>query len=435
MWAIALMPLQKALTLDLGFPLKASEVLMAVAILSLLFDRSRRSEAVSHARAASAVLALALFCSFAFRWLQESPVGAWRGFTRSPETDMAFYFVYGMFAILVFWTLLDFPLEMLKKQLHVATWVCGAATLFQWAMFSSGRTSVLEALNFASEDRDLALGQLTGLAQRSGPFVEGQHLGFVAGFLLLLALWDGKRATAVVALACSVYSQSTTVLIGACAAAAMVVAFAPKANRVVRVLVGAVAGAAALAGSGALRLLFRLQLAKVGIGSAELLERNVSTSMNVRTGKMQIAWTIMTEHPFLGVGPGRFGFFFFDHASSPPFPNYYWNDANRAIAENAYLHIGSEIGVVAALAFGFLMIYPLVFLAGRRNVAVGLATFVVVGLNTQSSWTFMPIWIFGAFMWLVVAQQRDEAPPGVDPHDGTLTDHSLQTPGNEEAAR
>ena len=168
--------------------------------------------------------------------------------------------------------------------------------------------------------------------------------------------------------------------------------------------------------SGALRLFTRLQLAKLGYGDAQVLGRDAGRSWQIREEKTRIGIEMLGDHFFIGVGPGRYGHFFFDYAKSPPIPEYYFRQNHRAIAENAYLHLGAENGIFALGLFLVVLVLIAVRLGQANPADLGAIACVSVGLVTQSSWTFIPIWTILAYLALAGRQEpAGSAEPKVDP--------------------
>lgn len=406
--AIVLMPLQKGFTLDLGFPLKPSELLTMAAIALFVMRREpeRRPWLLPH-RLVLALLGLTFASTFA-RWVTAPPTGTWRGYPRSPQTDLVMYLGYATLVLTLWFLLTRLTWAHVRSALHLATWVCGAATLLQLVLFRAGQIAVLEALNYETEARGLGLGEEES-AQRTGPFVEGQHLGFVSGYLFVHALRDRRYVTALVALGCIVYSQSTTAIVGVAAAAVVAIVTRPSISRWAKLALAVVGFVIVYLMSGGLRLLIRLQMAKLGIGDAAVDGRLTDRSLDTRFAKTEIATTMMFDHLALGVGPGRYGFYFFDYATAPPIPAYYWLTNHRAIAENAYLHVGAELGIIALGVFVGLVLLLCFRLRHRHPGDLATAAFAAVAIATQSSWTFIPIWVVLGYLTLAAYTDDPEA--------------------------
>src|SRR5690606_24703586 len=99
---------------------------------------------------------------------------------------------------------------------------------------------------------------------RSGPFLEGQHLGFFAGAGLLVCLHRRAWLGAAVSVGMALYSESTTSLVGLVAGAVLAIVTRPNGKALVTV-------AAVPVGLGVVAAIYRpfrewilFQLAKLG---------------------------------------------------------------------------------------------------------------------------------------------------------------------------
>ncbi|MBX0299894.1 O-antigen ligase family protein [Cryobacterium sp. 1639] len=386
MLAIVLMPFQYALTISIGFPLKISEILLVAAIALYVAGPNKRHIGWDFASwtvtIMAAVLALSSVANFAYTGML-APLT----YDRDLRVDLLLYFGYGLFALGAWAMIRRIDREKTARAIVASIWACGAAVLLQFAAALTGSTAMIAALGF----RTLGVtGDVSSL--RSGPFLEGQHLGFFAGAALIVAIYRKSWAAVLVALASIVYSQSTTAYIGLAVGVFVVVAFSLTTRVVVWVGLLASAGVLATLTFPAVGGTVGRQLAKLGFTEFAPEYAYATTSLNLRGVKTQVALDMMWDSPVFGVGPGRFGAFFPTYRGNYSLA-YAGSDA-RPIAENAYGHIGAELGVFALAAFIGLILFTLV--ANRRASALMLilAGYLAVSVSTQSSWTFLPIWVF-----------------------------------------
>lgn len=396
-WTVVFAPLQAAFTVSLGFPLKVSEVLLICAMAAFPFAK----KSVPHSfieRHIVLALGATVFATSCFHLLQAAPGGEYPGFTRSPEVDAALYLAYGGMIIVLWLLAVGLDPELMKQALLFSVWVAFVAVVIQFVLFTMNQVDLLELLNFETKVRSAALDGSEGGAMRSGPFTEGQHLGFFSGGAVILAWRSRARWTMLAAGICLVYSQSTTGIAGLAIAIAVMAAIKPgrkTLGRLFLVLLGAVSAVMVVP---ELRSLIQLQFAKLGLFGYDSIIYGAGQSLDVRTVKSEIAVQMMMDNPLLGVGPGRFGFWFYTYPRASDVPEYYFNGVNRAIAENVYLHIGSEFGVLALILFALFVVTLLAKLRRGEPLDFALAMFVAVSITTQSSWTFIPIWVFFAYL-------------------------------------
>ncbi|PFG19101.1 O-antigen ligase family protein [Serinibacter salmoneus] len=319
-----------------------------------------------------------------------------RPYSTSLTVDITQYSLYGLIA-LGFWGVLAMvPRERIARAFQVSVWLCGAASLAQYVGVRVGAAPLLAQLGFRVEGVDDTFESL-----RSGPFLEGQQLGFYAGGVLLVCLWRRYWMSAVVAGALVLFSESTTAYLGLMTGLAAALLLLPR-PRVVVTTIAVLAGLAIAALSvPAFGTVVGRQLAKLGFTQFAPDYAWATASLDLRSVKAEVAFAIAQDYPLFGVGPGRFAAYFYQYASEYRLPWRYYNTQTRPIAENAYGHIASELGLIALGAF--VIFIATLALAARRvhPVLVALAGFVAIAVSTQSSWTFLPIW---AFLGLLAAQ-------------------------------
>ena len=206
------------------------------------------------------------------------------------------------------------------------------------------------------------------------------------------------------------YSQSTTAYAGLAVGIALMVIL--KFSKVVIPLVAtALVGVLALLFSDSLRTTLGRQLAKVGFTEFAPDYQYATTSLNLRGVKSQISFDMSADNPIFGVGPGRYGAYFDQYVSGRQLPWIYSTDQTRPIAENAYAHVAAELGYVALIAFGLLIVVLLWRNLRNASLMGMLAVFTALGVSTQSSWTFLPIWTFFALLAADDPEPKEPAEP------------------------
>ena len=400
--AIALSPLQSAFTLDVGFPLKLSELCLGFGIILYVFGRHRKA-GITATHRAFILLGSIVVLSTITALFAGPPAGYFPGYTRSLNADMLLYTGYAGLVIIMWLIASKIPSSAIAKALIIAVWVCGIGSLMQWGLGSLGQIDFLESLNFETKAKGFSLdGDDTGV-MRSGPFVEGQHLGFFAGAGVIIALRYRRYLTLLVALICLFYSQSTTGFLGLGVALVITLLARPRVSQIIKILLGTImfGGLALLIPE--VRVLAKYQLAKLGLFGFADDYSGADISIDLRSAKTEIGFQIASEHPFFGVGPGRYGAFFFDHATAPPIPFYYFNmPDHRALAENIYAQIAAELGIVALLVFCFGFLALMASMLRSRPIDLGFLAFLAISFSTQSNWTFIPVWVFLAYSMSIV---------------------------------
>ncbi|MGW9112846.1 O-antigen ligase family protein [Microbacterium sp. NPDC055683] len=411
--AVALMPFQSAFTIDVGAPLKASEILAFASLITLAFTWRRRTRprTVSPDIVCVAILGASVILAAVGPLLSAEISAPIRGTSRSGLLDILLYTVYGIFALAIWLLVRQTDASLLLKALRVSIWLCLCAIGLQVWFRLAGWGPLLSAVGFDMTPRGLTF--LGATFSRSGPFVEGQHLGFYAGAVLVVMLYSRNYASAVAAAVCVTFSESTTGLAGAAIAIIAVVILRP--NKIALMALGgaALASAAAVAISAGARDFVFLQLAKIGL--ITLPTGNPMKSLDVRSAKAEIAWRMMWDHLPFGVGPGRYAVYFGDYQDAYNALDGVYGKSSRPIVENGYFQIGAELGPIALLAFVVLVAW-LAWRSWRTaRLPLALITFIAIGFATQSSWTFPPILmllgIVASFVRTGSAQHRAPAEP------------------------
>lgn len=392
-FAIAFFPFQMALTIKIGgSPLKISEILLILAFsltpFSNWFFRKSRGQNIIFVFAFLFILTTSL----AYIKLGSSILGFARGFERSQSADIVFYFIFTIFSLLSWKVLSGLDRNKFEKALILAGWLTVVAVLFQYVGVSTGNQALIESFGFESEGRV----ENRDVSTRNGPFKEGQHLGFVAGALLLVAVGHKKILLSIGLIFSIYYSQSTTAILGIIAALLIVIMF----NLNFATIIGLLAGSAGLLVgfvlNHSIREFFIYQLSKLGL--AESSQGDTTVSMDIRGIKADIGWDIMLDNPLLGVGPGRYSIWFFDYPQTTMLPKYYFHSDHRAIAENIYAQVGAEVGLTGLILFILFILVLLLNSISKGEVLIStVVAFIAIGLTTQSTFTFLPIWALLAY--------------------------------------
>lgn len=402
--AIAFVPFQVALTINLaGNPLKISEIFFAVSIALFPFTSYPKNKI--YGKYLILIFLLLLIVSSAYNLTTQGIeiYGTLRGFNLDPSQDLLFYFIFGIFSLLCWRIVASLGEEKISRALVYSAYSCTAAVLFQFVFVYLGMPTIVEILGFESS------GRLEGglVSTRNGPFQEGQHLGFYAGFVLLISIYRKSWLASLGMIFCIYYSYSTTAILGLCAALGILIIF--RLNLLtasistfvsIVVLISYVA-------IKQVRDFLNLQLAKLGITGLSSEPINITQSLEIRSLKTDIAWNIMFNNPLLGVGPGRYSIWFFKDPLADSIDKYYFNSDHRAIAENVYAHVGSELGLIALSVLVLLLI--VIAYKGLKNkslIVLSSLGFIVLGISTQSTWTFLPIWVFLGFLCSAETTQK-----------------------------
>lgn len=394
--AIIFMPLQVAFTIQLSFPIKISEILILLAGATRIFSRHYfRGFALDSY--AVLVLAVGVLFSTSAALFHDTRGLARYGYNQSLTVDMLVYSAYGILMIIAWGMIKDLPRWRIAHALVWSAYICAAATALQLVLTMAGLDSVLNFLNYDTDARGTNLFGGTAALNRTGPFADGQQLGFVSGALLLVCLRQRKYAAALASLFCVFISQSTTAFLGLLVGLGVVAVLRISPRVLAAVFSLAVLFAVAWSTYSPVRAWVQLQASKLGASSGTP-EAGVGDSLEQRLEKTRVATEILWDFPALGVGPGRFGAYYFEYADPSLIPFWYFNQSHRALVENVYFHIGAELGIISFIAFIILIISLFFYAVRRRPLDLAFAVFVAIGAATQPTWHYLPLWVFLAYL-------------------------------------
>lgn len=384
--AVVLIPFQQALTLEIGFPLKASEILAGLGIVATLVERRLRAFDAVGSRL---VLALAGVTLLSSAWTALTTDGFIQSeaYPHGTLFDLLQYTAYALLALLLFLALRSvLPAERITAALGWALRLAAIYTVIQFAVWLAGST----ALEFVNGN--VQLGSQYGIRlPRNGPMREGNYLGFFAvacGFVALRARhwWNLAIAVALV-----LYSQSTSAIMGVAAATIAIILLRPARRKL---LIG---GIALLAGTLIAVLVPPVnrfivgQMTKLGL-IENTLGASYGYSLRARTANAQAGFSMALENPILGVGQGRYALHYWEHLDKSGLPASFGANNPRPIANNVYAQIAAETGLVALLLFAALLIYLLLRARRDSDGALGLVAVIMVGLIAFPAWTNLMAW-------------------------------------------
>lgn len=403
-WAVALVPFQQALTIDAGFPLKASEILGIVAV-GLFFYESRPHRFRATNLAALLAIGAIVTLSTAVNLFAPLPVPSYQGYERGFTFDIIQYSMYAFLVLIIGWfAATRLGADRIGQATTVAIKLAAAYSMAQLVLHLAGSAHLLETLNGATQ-----LGRSYGESiTRNGPFLEGNYLGFFAGLAIFISVKRRDKLGTTAAIFCLVYSQSTTGMIAVMLAMLVLLVVRPH-GKIVALTGGLTATAIAVAAfTPAAQVFLQTQALKLGFGSpGSQIIQGIDTSRQDRSASLETGFAIGVDYPLLGVGPGRYGVWF-DHYLSADTPLGKFI-GSRPIANNAYAQIVSELGFIALTAVILMLLVFFVHLRrGGRSSDVALVVFVAIGLNAVPAWTVLPIWFVIAYLAGAAREAKDD---------------------------
>jgi O-antigen ligase len=388
--AVATLPFTYAITVDLSFPLKIYEVVLALVLLTYLLDLRLplAPGAIAPVRrlawfaVAAGVLTLVRFAIPA-----EGAAVGYFGVRFGPIGDAVaklLYLTLGLLGLLLF---THSAYE--NESRYLRAWRLGAtvAAVYSWYLFVAGLLGlepfvlpgIVEPKYFTVAGRSFV---------RSGTFNEGNILGLFMLLSVGLALYERRRLVAVL-FSLTVLLTFSTVNVAGLALLWTMVWYREHSNLSVgrRVLYLGLGAVVLLAVGFALWQAGYLQAVIVGKLSGDELGSKVKRIAFVIAGLR-----MFSDHPLLGVGISQFGYFYNSYQTLG-----IWGIAEtvKLIPNNIYVELLSELGII-----GFLIFTSFLLLVYRRLRYPELTplrlTFITMLLvwNAFPTYTMMFLWAF-----------------------------------------
>jgi O-antigen ligase len=399
------LPFAYALTVDLRFPLKISEVALVLCAAAVaLSGRLRAAPGVwrrLRPLLAFAAVAAAVLVARIVSPLPTLNLGTFA--TRfGPAGDGITKLVYLGLAI---FALVTFSYAAYRdERLYVRVWLLGAALacVYTWVLFLS---SVFGAppplLPGMTEPQYVTVAGRELI--RSGTFKEGNHLGLYLVCSAAVALYARRRTAALLLTATTFITFSTANVIG------LVVlwlgvgwhAAASRrrgAGRAAGVLTYVALASAALFALMSTTYAAEIIVSKLGAAdSFSRLDRLEQTITGIR---------ITADHPVLGVGISQYGYHYTSYQVSALFGG---GERIKQTPNNVYIELLSETGVVGTALLGLFLLAVLRRTRGPAMVPLrwGLVAMLLV-FGTFPSYTFPFLWAYWALI-LAAASGADAA--------------------------
>jgi O-antigen ligase len=388
--AVATLPFTYALTVDLGFPLKAYEVALAFALLTYLGDLRLPLAPGTRGvvrRLAWFTIAAAVLTLMRFTLPAEGSSPFDFGARFGPAGDAIAKLLY--LALGVFGFLLFSRTAYADESRYLHAWRIGAITaaIYSWYLFASGLLGLDPfLLPGIADPKYFSVAGKTFV--RSGTFQEGNFLGLFLLVSVGIALYERRRLLAAV-LSLTVLLTFSTVNAVALALLWAMVWFRSHSRsslgrRAKYVMLGII-----------IALIVGLVLYQTGYLQAVVFGKLNTEELGSRVKRvafMVAGLRMFADHPWLGVGISQFGYFY----------NHYQPLGLAGIAEtvklipnNIYIELLAELGIVGFLMFaGFLVeIYRRL---RRPELAPLRWTFLALlfSLNGFPTYTVMFLWAF-----------------------------------------
>jgi O-antigen ligase len=406
--AVVWLPFTYALTLDLRFPFKLSELMLVLAGLAVLAELRLRA-APGALRLVRPLVVLVLLSAGVLFFFAANPLLT----VESGTFDARFGAAGDGLAKLAYLLLAIFGFLVLSyaayrdTALFARAWVGGAlaGAGYAWLLFV---LSVIGAppllLPGMSAVQYIALGEHSYI--RSGPMVEGNYFGLFLVCSTAVAVYARRWPAALVLSATTVITFSTANLLGL-GILWLGVAWSATASR--RDGRGRLAGQLTLVAAGVTALLL---LGATGYAAEVLIGKLATADPGSKLDRIDQALAgilMFADHPLTGVGLGQYGFHYKAYQLTDFFRG---GESVKPIPNNVYVEVLAETGVAGAALFGLFLVGLLRRARGREVAPLrwGMLAMLLV-FNAFPSYTPLFIWAFWALLVAAARRGAGSAPP------------------------
>jgi O-antigen ligase len=405
---LVFLPFTQALTINIGFPLKISELLLLLLPFLYLHKGSVSKLYIAHINENKILILLLfwIFCSFIINafWsydysLKEIP------YRISALGDSFLRLVYVVLCIIAFFISLFFFTT--KSTTILKYWIIGAtvAASYSWYLFFSSALGIPYLKLFGMETIPQ---NLFGII-RCGTFKEGNFFGL---FLILsgsISFSLGKKKNAWFLLATIFTTMSTISLVSACVFLIFVFRKKLFTGRVLIVY--------------PLILIGFLFFSKTDYYQSYVMKKLFQPVSSVTEGNFSKVDRYLTgrnafkqgvDNPFVGVGPYNYALHYDYHNDyrnvinqpSEWFQNYILRKNRRAITNNVYLEVWAEYGIIGFIIF-MLFLAKTLFISfkNKDDLITGGLLAMYLSFNAFPSFIMLFLWVFLAIPYAINYQK------------------------------
>lgn len=392
------LPFTNVFVLNIGFPLKISEVLL----FSIIFVRIIVPAKNRQLTRTTLIAAALLLGFFAIAFASTVINSFWQyDYTLNYFDDVRFGYAFDSFLKLFYIGLSIASFFLIKKSLaHDPARLCRvflaggtAASLFCWYLFFASVFHITpQYFNGSDAPPQTFLIPFVGEFYRSGTFKEGNHTGLF--LLVCIFLSHQLRLKSVYLFSATLVTTFSTPAILGCIAYFTVyyVVYFLKKRAFLKLWVMAIGTVALLAG------VFSNEYVRL-VTTNKIVDSEESSDAYSKFDRLELTETgtaMALSNTFWGVGPSNFSLHY----------NHFTKDQNRItetkrIVNNVYLEIFSETGVFALLLF-VLFLALLYRNVKALKLKVGFCIFLIY-LTVYPTFTLLFLWFYFAYLLSVPA--------------------------------
>ncbi len=412
-------PFTKALTFNIGFPLKISELILAVLIIIYVFSISTKQKLKKIAVIDLLLVLFLIWATLSFiiniLWQYDYDFKTFP-FRINSIFDSLLRLIYIYISFFAFFI----SKHYLKKDERLSKyWITGAvlASIYAWYIFISSGLNLPYIRLFGMEEYPQSLFGFI----RSGTFKEGNYFGLYLILSAVIAFYNKNNKIGVFLLFTIITTFSTISIISTLFFIMYILRkfFLRKRSLTIMFLIIFPLSLVTFSVVKETPYYKKYIYSKLIEPSNKLSYHNISKVDRVMTGR--IAFKMGLDNLFFGVGPYNYGLHYDKYNDFRTYItnnnewsiSYFERKSKRAIANNVYIEVWSEYGLIGFIIFVFILILTLLkAIKNKNDIITGGVISLLISLNAFPSFIMLFIWSFLAIPFSmknnIIKNSKDE---------------------------
>ncbi|NTE05564.1 O-antigen ligase family protein [Agrobacterium tumefaciens] len=379
------LPFSQALTINLFFPLKISEIFLILILFLKLISLKNVNERISKLSGILILFCLIIFISLIINGLTSYSYPLNLLASRlSPLLDGILKIIYILLVVFAMFISID----LLKKKPDLIKYLFTGAIIassYAWYLFFSGLLKIpVLLLPGMEEDPQSFMGIV-----RCATFKEGNYMGFYLLLMGIVALHHGKKKLSVF-LFLSIITTFSTASITCLFLFLILYFYNVYRKHIVKLLMALLF----ICSTVILLMLFSPVFQTMVYNKIFANEENADTIDDVysrldRINTTRVGFEMFWDNPIFGVGPSSYGLHYAHYNKLPDF-----DFAGKRIPNNIYIEVLCELGIIAMILFLYFLWQLVVFAYKKSPILLSGLLVSYLYFFAFPTFTMLFIWIF-----------------------------------------
>jgi O-antigen ligase len=384
------LPFTQALTINVGFPLKISELLLFLLLFIYLITSNILNFKLSRLTITLFFFTVVIFVSFIVNIFYKYPYNLILGDSRfSPFVDSLLKFFYVLIAIFAMLVSIN-ELSKNSKLVKFFLWGAIVSSLYSWYLFASGVLK-LPVLLLPGMNDPAVINTPFGDIIRCGTFKEGNFMGLYLVIAAIVAFYQNKVTVSVFLFLTIITTFSTAAM--ACSFIFFMIFLIKKYKKHKFKLIGALSLTALVL---FLLIQFNSSFKSYFFDKIFASEDTVENTNDVfskvdRLNTTYVGLSMFYDNPVFGVGLSNYSLHYYHYNLLPELDVVGF----KRIPNNIYIEIMSETGIFGIFTFLYFLIQ--IYNIGKRKSRIILASGLIACyfyFFAFPSFTLLFIWVF-----------------------------------------